>query len=159
MRTIEIDDDLYTHIASQTLEIGESANSILRRILGLSNDAEDALVPRRHELTQVLEHPGLEFKTAVDRFLFILGEAYKIKPDTFDHILAIQGRERKYFSRSREEIEKSGNSTQPKQIPGTDYWVMTNSPNRQKKSMLREALLAIGMSKDAAGAAAQILPF
>jgi negative modulator of initiation of replication len=158
MRTIEIDDDLYIHIASQTIEIGESANSILRRILGLPHRGQDTSDTQPHELAQVLDHPGLRFKTTVDQFLFILGEAYKLKPNTFDQILTIQGRERIYFARSREEIERSGNSTQPKQIPGTDYWVMTNSPNRQKKSMLREALLAIGMSKQAAEAAARTLP-
>ena len=158
MRTIEIDDDLYAYIASQTLEIGESANSILRRIFGLSDQGQATTETQPHELAQTLEHTGLRFKTAVDQFLFILGEAYKLKPNTFDHILTIQGRERIYFARSRGEIEQSGNSTQPKQIPGTDYWVMTNSPNRQKKSMLREALLAIGMSKQAAEAAARTLP-
>lgn len=158
MRIIEIDDDLYAHIASQTIEIGESANSILRRILGLSSGGQNTPNTQPHELAQALEHPGLRFKTAVGQFLFILGEAFKVSPDTFDHILTIQGRERVYFARSRGEIEQSGNSTQPKQIPGTDYWVMTNSPNRQKKNMLREALLAIGMSKQAAEAASRTLP-
>ena len=33
MKSIEIDDDLYAFIASQTKHIGESASEILRRLL------------------------------------------------------------------------------------------------------------------------------
>ena len=33
MKTIEIDDELYHYIASQTQQIGESASDILRRLL------------------------------------------------------------------------------------------------------------------------------
>ncbi|MGL5201923.1 MAG: replication initiation negative regulator SeqA, partial [Aeromonas veronii] len=33
MKTIELDDDLYFYIASQTRHIGESASDILRRLL------------------------------------------------------------------------------------------------------------------------------
>ena len=36
MKTIELDDDLYFFIASQTRHIGESASDILRRLLELS---------------------------------------------------------------------------------------------------------------------------
>jgi hypothetical protein len=46
----------------------------------------------------------------------------------------------RYFGKSREEIERSGTSTQPRNIPGSPYWVMTNSPTHQKKQMLRDAL-------------------
>ncbi len=35
MKTIEVEDDLYRYIASQTEDIGESASAILRRLLGL----------------------------------------------------------------------------------------------------------------------------
>ena len=35
MRTIEIDDDVYAYIASNTHEIGETASDILRRLLGI----------------------------------------------------------------------------------------------------------------------------
>ena len=35
MKTIEVDEDLYRYIASQTRHIGESASDILRRLLGV----------------------------------------------------------------------------------------------------------------------------
>ena len=36
MKTIEVDDELYQYIASQTRHIGESASDILRRMLKIS---------------------------------------------------------------------------------------------------------------------------
>ena len=36
MKKIEIDEELYAYIASHTQHIGESASTILRRLLGLS---------------------------------------------------------------------------------------------------------------------------
>ncbi len=36
MKTIEVDDELYRYIASQTRHIGESASDILRRMLKFS---------------------------------------------------------------------------------------------------------------------------
>jgi len=45
MKNIEIDDELYLHIVSKTQSIGESASSILRRLLNLdaSTHQEDSL--------------------------------------------------------------------------------------------------------------------
>ncbi len=38
MKTIEVDDELYSYIASHTKHIGESASDILRRMLNCSGD-------------------------------------------------------------------------------------------------------------------------
>ncbi len=40
MKTIELEDDLYRYIASQTQDIGESASDILRRLLSLPERCE-----------------------------------------------------------------------------------------------------------------------
>jgi negative modulator of initiation of replication len=160
MRTIEIDEDVYAYIASNTQEIGETASDILRRLLGLASGTTTEIMQTKasHELQEILESSKLRFQlSVVDKFLFILSEAYKQRTSDFEKILTIQGRDRLYFAKSRQEIEKSGNSTQPKQIPGTQYWVMTNSPTRQKAQMLRDALIAIGYSNEAARAAAQLI--
>ena len=156
MRTIEINDDLYEYIASKTKEIGESAEDILRRLLDVPIETSGSSSSKQHELADVLANPSLKFKSAVDKFLFILGEANKLKPEKFKKILMIQGRDRKYFATSKSEIEASGNSTQPKQIPGSTYWVMTNSPTPQKATMMRQVLETTGFSKDAAVAASRI---
>lgn len=49
MKTIELEDDLYRYIASQTQDIGESASDILRRLLSLPERCEVEL-PEVEEL-------------------------------------------------------------------------------------------------------------
>jgi len=157
MRTIKINDNLYEYIASKTKVIGEPAEDILRRLLDVPTKPTQKLAGEQHELADTLENPSLKFKSAVDKFLYILSAAHKLKPETFNKILKIQGRERKYFATSKSEIESSGNSTQPKQIPETTYWSMTNSPTQQKATMLRQVLEETGFSKQAALAASRII--
>jgi len=45
MKNIEIDDELYQHIVSNTQAIGESASSILRRLLSLGNENSLSVSP------------------------------------------------------------------------------------------------------------------
>ena len=157
MRTIEIDDDVYLHIAQNTHEIGEPASKILRRLLGLSRAMPaplQGIVGAGHELAAAISDPKFLMQTAaVDRFLYFLGVAFIQKRTDFEKVLMIQGRDRKYFAKSKEEVEKSGNSTQPRNVPGTPYWVMTNSPTIQKRQMLRDALKLLGYSEAAINAA------
>lgn len=173
MKTIEIDDDLYLHIARHTMEIGESASNILRRLLGISASpmsdapnqqpaaslkaatvsasiAKPLTASNGHELSAALGHPEFQrMGAAVDRMLYLLAKAHDQKRSEFEKVLVIQGRERRYFAKSEKEIEDSGTSTQPRKIPGTDYWVMTNSPTPQKQDMLRDALGVLGYSPNA----------
>ena len=44
MKKIEIDDELYQYIASNTQSIGESASQILRRLLKLDTDTPNLTV-------------------------------------------------------------------------------------------------------------------
>lgn len=157
MRTIEVDDDVYFHIAQNTKEIGEPASNILRRLLGLSKATPMSIQGKAgsgHELAGAMGDPKFLMQTAVvDRFLYFLSVAYSQKRSDFEKVLAIQGRDRKYFAKSREEVEKSGKSTQPRNIPETTYWVMTNSPTSQKRQMLRDALKLLEYSDTAISAA------
>jgi len=158
MRTIEVEDDVYAYIASHTQEIGETASNILCRLLEIeAGNRKPQLKLADHELKDILENPKLRFQSAVDKFLFILGEIYNQRTSDFEKIMAIQGRDRLYFAKSSEEIENSGNNTYPKKIPGTPYWVMTNSSTGQKALMLNDALIAIGYSNEAARDAAKLI--
>lgn len=160
MHTIEIDDDIYSYLLSKAIQIGESGSSILRRELKLNGQPGPKMdVPQAaaHELSVFLSNPKMRFGNATDKFLAVLGEAYRQKPKDFEKVLSIQGRERMYFARSKEEITRSGRSTQPLQIPGTPFWVMTNSPTPQKKDMLRRALQLLGYSEIARVEAARTL--
>lgn len=161
MRTIDVDEDVYLHIAQNTEEIGESASNILRRLLRLSKTTPTSSISKPgagHELATAMADPKFLMQTAaVDKFLYFLAVAYGQKKGDFERVLAIQGRDRKYFAKSREEVEKSGSSTQPRSIPGTPYWVMTNSPTSQKRQMLRDALKLLGYSDAAVSVAASTI--
>lgn len=151
MKSITIDDDIYEFIASNTKEIGEPASKILRRLLQLNSEKSVPLTNMvESDLSIALDSKNLKFISAVDQLLLILGEAYKIKKDTFDKVLDIQGRERKYFAPTAADIKNSGTSTHPKQIPNSPYWVMTNSTTKEKQNLCQKALEAIGFSSETA---------
>jgi negative modulator of initiation of replication len=110
----------------------------------------DSTSKRTHELTLALSDPTfLELRANVDKMLYVLGAAHALKPGLFEKVLLIQGRERRYFAKNSAEIERSGNSTQPRKIPNTEYWVMTNSPTPQKQDLLGRALRKLGFSENA----------
>lgn len=157
MKTVELDEDVYLHIAKQTTEIGESASSILRRLLAVGSAVRTEAVHTttlEHELANFLQHPMFGTSTtAVSRMLMTFKEVHRQHEKDFDKVLSIQGRHRAYFAKSKQEILKSGTSTQPREIGGTGYWVMTNSPNQQKQQMVREVLSLFGYSKKAIDAA------
>jgi negative modulator of initiation of replication len=79
------------------------------------------------------------------------------KKQDFDKVLLIQGRNRAYFAMSEHEILKSGKSTQPREIEGTGFWVMTNSPTQQKQQMVREVLEKLDYSQTAVNAAVAVI--
>lgn len=165
MKTIEVEDDLYHYIAAQTKEIGEPATSILRRLLGVPTgthptQSAKALVvaPPPHELASLLSQPMFSSSTtAVARMLRIFKEVHAQKNQDFAKVLQIQGRNRAYFAQSAHEILKSGKSTQPREIEGTGFWVMTNSTTQQKQQMVREVLEVLGYSQAAINGAVAVI--
>lgn len=52
MKTIEVDEELYRYIASQTRHIGESASDILRRLLGVDQRDQPVAVIAHEEVQQ-----------------------------------------------------------------------------------------------------------
>ena len=193
MKTIEIDDELYAFIASQTKHIGESACEILRRLLidepgivttvvtsGASIPAASA-APAQAETTpepvaatpvkttpeatpapapvttasapalsgddllQCVNKDALsQFDKRVDQFLFILQQIYLQHPGDFAKVESIVGKNRKYFASSKEELLKSGSSTNPKAIPQSGFWVVTNNNTAKKLAMLSQVLQILG---------------
>lgn len=174
MKNIEIDEELYQYIVSNTQAIGESASSILRRLLSLegsnttSNIQEHAVNSAKEETPSELPDnletaedviPSVSRESvfnfinkeelamqrgAVGRFLLILAALYRANSDTFKVVTEICGRDRLYFARSEAELAASGSSTKPKQIPDSPFWVMTNSNTTRKKMMLTKAAISLG---------------
>jgi len=168
MKNIEIDEELYQYIAGQTQFIGESASSILRRLLSLDTDksVKADTQPAKAEAKAIVEENIVENdapknenesvfnyinkeelamqRGAVGRFLLILAALYRVHQQRFSVITDIRGRDRLYFAKSEAELAASGSSTKPRQIPDSPYWVITNSNTTRKKMMLTEVAVALG---------------
>ncbi len=160
MNTIEIDDELYHFIAGQTQRIGESANDILRRILlnkqsVAQQPAATAAVAENSKSSQkvfdILSKQDLQAElSVVGRFLIILSALSRAHKQDFAQVLDIKGRNRVYFGRNEADLLEAGSSTNPKQIPNSEFWVITNSNTTRKKMMLTEAALKLGYSAEEA---------
>ncbi|MBY5992061.1 replication initiation negative regulator SeqA [Ferrimonas balearica] len=183
MKYIEIDDELYRHIASNTQQIGESASDILRRLLGLEVTAGQESIPEQ------VSQPGMEGtvvatptpttpvrsvaaesgvfddlvgddnlerqKGAVGRFVYLLDCLYRQHPGAFSGVLEIRGRDRLYFSQSKEGLLKASASANPKQIGASPFWVSANNNTAKKRAILEEVLALLGCQSEMAQRIAQ----
>ena len=151
MKTVQIDDDIYAFLVSQTKVIGESASSILRRVLAIEGastsadeDPEEGWISALADFLTSTDFQRL--RNVTDRYLAILGELYRRHGDEFAKVLEVAGRKRSYFGRSAAEVEASGRSLEPRLIPGSDYWAMTNASTDYKREILEDVLRQFGYS-------------
>lgn len=164
MKTIEIDDELYHYIAGQTQQIGESASDILRRLLLPQTTPVSSVVTTSTSTNEALKAPTVNLNeqkvfdilskqdlqaelSVVGRFLIILSALARAHKSQFGAVLEIKGRNRLYFGRKETDLLEAGSSTNPKQIPNSDFWVITNSNTTRKKMMLTEAALKLGYNQ------------
>ncbi|NQY64285.1 MAG: replication initiation negative regulator SeqA [Alteromonadaceae bacterium] len=167
MKNIEIDEELYQYIVSRTQSIGESASSILRRLLFLKDEKnvkEDGIEINHNVVNEPQVKPISKSKNesvfnfinkeelamqrgAVGRFLLILAALYRVHKQSFSAVNNISGRYRLYFANSAEELSESGSSTKPRQIPNSPFWVITNSNTTRKKMMLTKVAVAMGYNE------------
>ena len=163
MKTIEVDDELYSYIASHTKHIGESASDILRRMLKFSA-ASQPVTPVVKEVRAVqavveakpvnpvkdkvramrellLSDEYVEQKKAVNRFMLVLSTLYSLDQNAFAEATeSLHGRTRVYFAADEQTLLKNGNQTKPKHVPGTPYWVITNTNTGRKCSMVEHIM-------------------
>ncbi|PSJ37488.1 replication initiation regulator SeqA [Zobellella taiwanensis] len=150
MKTIEVDEELYRYIASNTRHIGESASDILRRLLKLDTQAQAAraITPppaAGQGISQMLAANELaEQESAIDRFMHILSVLYRENPAGFAQASDIKGRKRIYFADSEAALLAAGNTTKPKAIEGSPYWVITNTNTGRKRNIIAQLMAAMG---------------
>ena len=89
-------------------------------------------------------------QSVVGRFLIILSALARAHKSQFAQVLEIKGRNRVYFARKEADLSEAGSSTNPKPIPNSEFWVITNSNTTRKKMMLTEASLKLGYSQQEA---------
>ncbi|RLM24009.1 replication initiation regulator SeqA [Brenneria alni] len=162
MKTIEVDEELYRYIASHTQHIGESASDILRRMLKFTagqstvTSSADVMVnaqstssPRPSDRVRTLRELLLSDEYAVqnkaiNRFMLILSKLYLLSPQEFALATeSLHGRTRVYFAGDQQTLLQNGTHTKPKHIPGTPYWVITNTNTGRKRGMIEHIMLTM----------------
>ncbi|EPL8092730.1 replication initiation negative regulator SeqA [Morganella morganii] len=171
MKTIDVDEELYSYIASHTQHIGESASEILRRMLNLGPQAPGAtcapaatdsadnktppVTPRPVKTTSqdpvrvmrelLLSDSYAEKKKTIDRFMLVLSALYNIDPQGFSKSTdELHGRTRVYFAGDEHTLLASGKTSKPRHIPGTPFWVITNTNTQRKQSMVEQIMQGMG---------------
>lgn len=174
MKTIEIEDDLYAFIASQTQHIGESASDILYRLLmpaakvaekkqavKTQGAAEQKAVVEKQaapkpavvagDLIEELKQQGSDVKRPkVEIFVDILNRLFHRHTADFHNVLDIKGANRLYFAKDKETLLASGKSTNPKLINDAGIWVVTNNNTAKKVSILLAVMAVLGYSNQTA---------
>ncbi|HFD2069785.1 replication initiation negative regulator SeqA [Serratia marcescens] len=163
MKTIEVDEELYRYIASHTQHIGESASDILRRMLKFTAGQPVRALPAASappsvelEKTASAQRPRdrvravrelllsdeyAEQNKAVNRFMLVLSTLYTLDAAGFAAATeALTGRTRTYFAGDQQTLLANGTHTKPKHVPGTPYWVITNTNTGRKRSMIEHIM-------------------
>jgi negative modulator of initiation of replication len=166
VRTIEVDDDVYFYLLGRTADGRVSFSDLLRRTFGISADGEPSRVIGRGrgktgawyvearrpedlrpagEVEQWLRSPRfLGETTSLGRFMCLLSFLYEKHPEGFESVLNLQGRKRRYFARSADELDQWGQSVFPKQIARSPYWVLTNTETAKKRQIVESVMRMLG---------------
>lgn len=85
--------------------------------------------------------------SSAKRFLCVLGMLSQQHGESFAVVEHVQGAERLYFARELSALEAAGSSTNPRHIPHSDYWVVTNSNTERKRSMIAKVCHLLGYAE------------
>lgn len=154
MKTINVDDGVAEFISNKVLETGKSPSQFLIESLGIPKSSQPSAARlEQNALADVLSDPVfLGTRSVVGKFLHILASVYKKNQLDFEKLpAAFQGRSRTYIAKTIDGID--GKSAQPKQIPGSPFFVETLSSTSQKMSMLRDVLKILGYDQKTISAA------
>lgn len=155
MKSIEIDEELYHYIASQTQHIGESASQILRRLLKVEQTKLDSLAlagkkqasaPSVDLNAVVSSDEYLKQPSSVKRFLTLLSYLHQADPQLFTQASEIKGSKRVYFATSEEALLANGKTTNPKAIEKSPFWVITNTNTHRKRLIIKQLMQTMGYS-------------
>ena len=95
----------------------------------------------------------------VDRFLYALFWFGKRHPESFHVVETIRGATKPYFSKSAKRFINGGRSGNPRNIPGTRYWVSTDCSTKRKVQIIDRVMKTLGYAKnDIARVTAKLVP-
>ena len=100
---------------------------------------------RERALEEFMRSPSFKSeRSAVEKFLSLLSFLHRENRAQFAFVERFNGRSRKYFAQSKADVEQSGKSVNPKNIPGSGYWVVTNNSTHAKCELLLQVMRVLG---------------
>jgi negative regulator of replication initiation len=100
---------------------------------------------REKALGEFMRSPSFKSeRSAVEKFLSLLSFVHRENRGQFAAVERFNGRSRKYFAKSKADLEQSGKSVNPKNIPGSGYWVVTNNSTLAKGVLLLRVMRVLG---------------
>jgi negative regulator of replication initiation len=137
-----LDRDVRAFLDRERANSDESDSAVLRRLLDIKPASSD----RSRRLLAHLSTSGFRARTDLtERYLDVLGFLYsENREDFFRRANAIvRARSRKYFAHSREVIEGSATTSQPRRIPTTPLWTETLINSEKKIGILVRILASL----------------
>ena len=159
MKTIEVDDQVYEDLSQRVQGFNESPNSVIKRLLKLPSgepvltnetetEVESPEASQPSELEVLLNSPEFRRLDGIGRYLHLLQFLHSSSPEAFEKLPAYRrkGAKRINFSNNPQEIRSSGSNTKPQQIPGTEFFVLSNLDNKSKRKILADIMPEFGFS-------------
>jgi negative modulator of initiation of replication len=157
MKTIEIEDSVYSALEKRVQRFGEKPNDVIKRILsdehrqkanGNGTGASERPTDQKPALLKFVESPEYRRGKAKDRYFNVLRFIYKQNPSQFEKLNGYSKGSRVQISKNVAEIRQSGRHTYPQQLDGTSFWVMTNLSNERKQTLLQDIMQFLGYPQD-----------
>ena len=168
MKTIDLEDDIYYYLLGRAADGKISFSELLRRTFGIGAEVTNAelrtRLHKRGRITVMEARPPADLRppseverwlksprflgetTSLGRFMALLSLIAEKHAKSFECVLDLSGRKRRYFARSAEELEERGQSVFPKQVPRTPYWVVTNTETAKKRQLIESVMRILGYS-------------
>lgn len=80
--------------------------------------------------------------------MLILSTLHRIDSASFSEATMVKGRKRVYFADNEQTLLASGQTTKPKAIPNTPFWVITNNNTSRKQQMVEQVMVRMGFPSD-----------
>jgi negative modulator of initiation of replication len=160
MPVLRVDEFVYGYVRGAAEATGTDDNTVMRKLIEEKDGQKSAAKP--HDSAGELEGffssaNARADGTAKERLLALLGWLHAQHREEFQSVLKLSGHTRRYFARSANELRDHGKSVNPKQIPGSPYWVVTNSATARKQELIAHVLKLMGYGSEAIGRAQRFI--
>jgi negative modulator of initiation of replication len=157
MKTIEIEDAVYSALEARVRGFGEKPNDVIKRLLsGIDRQTASAngtgtcgpSTSEKSPLLKFVESPEYLRGKAKDRYFDVLRFIYGEHPQGFEKLQGFSRGSRVQISKDPKEISQSGRHTYPQQLDGTPFWIMTNLSNERKQTLLQDIMKLLGYKEE-----------